>query len=118
MEWNQGMGMAINPKGVGVEWKRERRRGRNKKRERERERERLHFACEPLRGCDGGGLSRSGLGEPLSLTSSGLFLCSYSFTTTTTTTSSQTLLLQSALSSSSFYLYSVSISSPTKLVRP
>ena len=48
------MGMAINPKGVGVEWKRERRRGRNKKRERERERERLHFACEPLRGCDGG----------------------------------------------------------------
>ena len=34
------MGMAINPKGVGVEWKRERRRGRNKKRERERERER------------------------------------------------------------------------------
>lgn len=38
MEWNQGMGMAINPESVGVEWKREKGRGRSKKKERERER--------------------------------------------------------------------------------
>ena len=33
MERNQGMGMAIIPNGVDVEWKREKERGRSKKRE-------------------------------------------------------------------------------------
>lgn len=74
-------------------------RGRKKEEEARRERNEALSVCEPLRSCDGGGLSRSGLGEPLSLmSSSSLQLHHHYVQTDSTATECAVLLLISLYS--------------------